>query len=47
MLHIIVKNGFVLGVIQLSEKPGEKPDLSLMEESDYKVECLDDYEEEA
>jgi hypothetical protein len=46
MLHILVKNGFVVDVIQLSDQPGKKPDTHLLEELDYKVEYLDHYEEE-
>jgi hypothetical protein len=46
MLHIIVKNGFVVQVIELSKNPNKYPDKVLEEEFDYKVEDLDHYEVE-
>ena len=45
MLHIVIKNGRVIGVIELNENP-DKPDTHLKQEFDYKVEYLDDYEGE-
>jgi len=44
MLHIIVKNGMVVQVIELSKYPGKYPHTFLELEFDYKVEYLDDYE---
>ena len=43
MLHIVIKNGFVVSVYKLGKTPDE-PVIPLQEEFDYKVENLDDYE---
>jgi hypothetical protein len=45
MLHIIVKNGMVIGVIELGKSPDDPPRY-LEEEFDYKIENHDQYEEE-
>lgn len=47
MLHIIIKNGMVAQVIELSSNPYRYKDTVLQEEFDYKVEYLDDYDKEA
>jgi hypothetical protein len=47
MLHIIVKDGMVAQVIELSKNPSKQKDTILQDEFDYKVEYLDDYDQEA
>jgi hypothetical protein len=44
MLHIIVKDGMVVQVIELSRNPNKEKNKILESEFDYKVEYLDDYE---
>jgi hypothetical protein len=44
MIHIIVKDGMVVQVIEISKNPNRYPNKNLEDEFDYKVEYLDDYE---
>ena len=46
MLHIVIKHGMVIRVIELGKTLND-PDRDLQEEFDYKVENLDQYDEEA
>ena len=43
MLHIVIKNGFVVSVYKLGKTIND-PIIPLEEEFDYKVDNLDDYE---
>jgi hypothetical protein len=44
MIHIIVKDGMVVQVIEINKNPNRYPNENLEDEFDYKVEYLDDYE---
>jgi hypothetical protein len=44
MIHVLVKNGMVVGVIALGKTPGEYTYLQY--EFDFKIENLDEHEEE-
>jgi hypothetical protein len=45
VIHIILKHGWVVRVIELGETPDD-PVKDLREEFDYKIENLDEHDEE-